>query len=66
MTGPSGGSPPLTLQINVAAVDVPYAKYNVPHLARAHRAAAREIILTIDRCKPQKTKQTNPAVRWTL
>ena len=58
MTGPSGGSPPLTLQINVAAVDVPYAKYNVPHLARAHRAAAREIILTIDRCKPQKTKQT--------
>jgi hypothetical protein len=63
MTGPSGGSPPLTLQINVAAVDVPYAKYNVPHLARAHRAAAREIILTIDRCKPQKTKQTDPAVR---
>jgi hypothetical protein len=63
MTGPSGGSPPLTLQINVAAVDVPYAKYNVPHLARAHRAAAHEIILTIDRCKPQKTKQTDPAVR---
>src|ERR1051326_801473 len=53
----------LTLQINVAAGDAPYAKYNVPHLARAHRAAATEIILTIDRCKPQKTKQTDPAVR---
>jgi hypothetical protein len=53
----------LTLQINVAAVDAPYAKYNVPHLARAHRAAAKEIVLTIDRCRPQKTKQTDPAVR---
>lgn len=53
----------LTLQINVAAIDAPYAKYNVPHLANAHRAAVREIILTIDRCKPQKTKQTNPAER---
>lgn len=55
--------PALTLQINVAAGDAPYAKYNVPHLARAHRAAAQEIVLTIDRCKPQKTRQTDPAVR---
>jgi hypothetical protein len=61
-TGPMDAVP-LTLQINVAAVDVSYAKYIVPQLARAHRAAAREIILTVDRCKPQKTKQTDPAVR---
>jgi hypothetical protein len=54
---------PLTLQINLAAVDVPYAKLIVPPLARAHRAAANEILLTIDRCKPQKTRQTDPAVR---
>src|SRR5438132_11432906 len=53
----------LTLQINIAAIDAPYAKYNVPHLARAHRAAAREIILTIDRCKPQRTRQTDPDLR---
>jgi hypothetical protein len=53
----------ITLQITLAAVDVPYAKYIVPHLARMHRAAAREVILTIDFCKPQKTKQTDPAVR---
>jgi len=53
----------LTLQINVAAGDASYAKYNVAHLARAHRAAAREIVLTIDRSRPQKTKQTDPAVR---
>ena len=59
----SDNRPELTLQINVAAGDVRYAKYNVPHLARAHRAAAREIVLTIDRTRPQKTRQTDPAVR---
>ena len=53
----------ITLQINLAAVDVPYAKYVVPHLARMHRAAAREVLLTVDFCKPQKTRQTDPAVR---
>jgi len=56
-------TPGLTLQINLAAVDAPYAKYNVPHLVRAHRDSALEVILTIDRCKPQKTKQVDPAVR---
>jgi hypothetical protein len=53
----------LTLQINLAAVDRPYAKHIVPALARSHRAAAREIIVTIDYTRPQKTKQTDPAVR---
>jgi hypothetical protein len=53
----------ITLQINVAAVDVRYAHHVVPALARAHRAACREIILTVDACKPQKTRQTDPAVR---
>jgi len=53
----------ITLQINLAAIDAPYAKFNVPHLARAHRRAVQEIVLTIDRCKPQKTKQTNPEER---
>ena len=53
----------LTLQINLAAVDVPYAKHIVPALAKSHRAAARDIIVTVDCCKPQKTKLTDPAVR---
>jgi len=53
----------LTLQINVAAVDVPYAKHIVPALARSHRAACREILLTVDGTKPPKTKQTDPATR---
>src|SRR5437879_2502445 len=53
----------LTLQINVAVVDAPYAKHIVPALAASHRAACREIILTVDGCKPQRTKITDPAVR---
>src|SRR5216117_68878 len=53
----------ITLQVNVAAVDVPYAAHIVPALARSHRAACREILLTIDGTKPQKTKQTDPATR---
>jgi hypothetical protein len=53
----------LTLQINLAAADHAYAKYIVSALARSHRAAARDIIVTIDCTKPQKTKQTDPAVR---
>jgi hypothetical protein len=53
----------ITLQINVAAVDVSYAQHIVPALAASHRAVCREIILTVDGCKPQKTKMTDPAVR---
>ena len=53
----------ITLQVNVAAVDAAYAKCNLAHLAAAHRAAVREVLVTIDACKPQKTKQTDPAVR---
>lgn len=53
----------LTLQINVAAVDVDYAAHIVPALARSHRAAVDEIILTVDFCKPQKTRLTDPSVR---
>jgi hypothetical protein len=53
----------LTLQITLAAVDLPYAKHIVQALARSHRAACREILLTIDGCKPQKTKQADPDVR---
>src|SRR5262245_377693 len=53
----------ITLQINVAAVDLPYAAHIVPALARSHRAAGREILLTVDATKPQKTGQTNPAAR---
>ena len=53
----------LTLQINVAAVDLGYAAHIVPALARSHRAAVDEIILTVDFCKPQKTRLTDPAVR---
>jgi hypothetical protein len=53
----------LTLQINLAAIDLQYAPHIVPALARSHRAACREIILTIDGCKPQRTRQTDPAVR---
>lgn len=53
----------LTLQINIAAGDVSYAECIVPALARSHRAAVDEIIVTLDFCKPQKTKLTDPAVR---
>ena len=53
----------ITLQVNVAAVDVPYARRVVSALAASHRAACREIVLTVDGCKPQKTRQTDPAVR---
>ncbi|MGZ5689636.1 MAG: hypothetical protein ACXWIQ_18080 [Caldimonas sp.] len=53
----------LTLQINLAASDRSYAKDVVPALAASHRAAASEIIVTIDFTKPQKTKLTDPAVR---
>ena len=53
----------LTLQINLAVSDRSYAQHIVPALARSHRAAAREIVVTIDFTKPQKTKLTDPAVR---
>jgi hypothetical protein len=53
----------VTLQINLAAADRSYAHHIVPALARSHRPAMREILVTIDFTKPQKTKQTDPAVR---
>ena len=51
----------LTLQINLAVSDHSYAHHIVPALARSHRAATREIVVTIDFTKPQKTKLTDPA-----
>lgn len=53
----------LTLQVNLAASDRAYAQHIVPALAKSHRAAAHEIVVTIDFTKPQKTKLTDPAVR---
>jgi len=53
----------LTLQVNLAVSDRTYAEHVVPALAKSHRAAASEIIVTIDFTKPQKTKLTDPAVR---
>jgi hypothetical protein len=63
MTDAAIDSDGLTLQINLAAADRTYAHHVVPALARSHRAAVRDIIVTIDYTKPQKTKQTDPAVR---
>ena len=53
----------LTLQVNLAVSDRAYAQHIIPALARSHRAAATEILITIDGTKPQKTKLTDPAVR---
>src|SRR5258705_13321924 len=53
----------LTLQVNLAVSDHSYAQHIVPALARSHRAAAREIVVTIDFTRPQKTRLTDPAVR---
>ena len=53
----------ITLYVNLAVSDRGYAHDIVPALARSHRAAVSEIIVTIDFTKPQKTKLTDPAVR---
>jgi hypothetical protein len=63
MTAASTGADGITLQINLAAADLGYAHHIVPALARSHRAAVSEIVVTIDFTKPQKTKQTDPAIR---
>jgi hypothetical protein len=54
----------ITLQINLSAGDLHYAKMTVPALVGAHRASVKRILFVVDCCKPQRTKIVNPDSRF--
>jgi len=52
-----------TLQINLSPGDSDYAELTVPELLRAH-PNAKERLLIVDLCKPQRTRIVDPATRF--
>ena len=54
----------LTLQINLSAGDLGYAKMTVPVLVNAHRLHAAEKLAIVDCCRPQKTQVVDPDRRF--
>jgi hypothetical protein len=55
-----------SLQINLSAGDVAYARSTVPALVQAHRGFVKETVAVVDCCRPQRTKIVDPDARFPL
>ena len=54
----------VTLQFNLSARDIPYARLNIPHIVKMHCATVDEKIAIVDCCRPQRTKFVYPPERF--
>lgn len=61
---PAATNPDVTLQINLCAGDLAYARPLVEALVRTHRPDVREVVIVADACRPQSTPGCNAAERF--
>jgi hypothetical protein len=54
----------VTLQINLSAGDVTYARMTVPALVAAHHGHVKEVVGIVDCCRPQQTQVIDPDTKF--